>query len=82
MYPSAAVSTDSSADRPKTGVATPAPIFTWTTSSRPVADARSLESLARVSGVGKMKLGPFILFTTLGSIPWNLFLILAGYVLG
>jgi membrane protein DedA with SNARE-associated domain len=29
-----------------------------------------------------MHLGPFILFTVLGSIPWNLFLVLAGYLLG
>ena len=47
---------------------------------RMVPVVRSLVSFG--AGVGKMKLGPFILFTTLGSIPWNLFLILAGYVLG
>ena len=41
---------------------------------------RSLVSFG--AGVGKMRLGPFILFTILGSIPWNLALVMAGYVLG
>jgi membrane protein DedA with SNARE-associated domain len=41
---------------------------------------RSLVSFG--AGVGKMHLGPFILFTVLGSIPWNLALVMAGYLLG
>jgi membrane protein DedA with SNARE-associated domain len=47
---------------------------------RMVPVVRSLVSFG--AGVGKMRLGPFILFTVLGSIPWNLALVLAGYVLG
>jgi len=47
---------------------------------RMVPVVRSLVSFG--AGVGKMHLGPFILFTTLGSIPWNLALVLAGYLLG
>ncbi|HEX5827664.1 MAG TPA: DedA family protein [Candidatus Limnocylindrales bacterium] len=47
---------------------------------RMVPVVRSLVSFG--AGVGRMKLGPFILFTVLGSIPWNLFLVMAGYVLG
>jgi membrane protein DedA with SNARE-associated domain len=47
---------------------------------RMVPVVRSLVSFG--AGVGRMRLGPFILFTVLGSIPWNLFLVLAGYVLG
>jgi membrane protein DedA with SNARE-associated domain len=47
---------------------------------RMVPVVRSLVSFG--AGVGKMRLGPFILFTVLGSIPWNLGLVLAGYVLG
>lgn len=47
---------------------------------RMVPVVRSLVSFG--AGVGKMKLGPFILFTILGSIPWNLFLVMAGYLLG
>jgi len=34
------------------------------------------------AGVGRMHLGPFVLFTILGSIPWNLALITAGFLLG
>ncbi len=45
--------------------------------------SRSIRSLVSFgAGVGKMHLGPFILFTILGSIPWNLSLVLAGYLLG
>ena len=51
-YPSAAVSTDSSADSPNTGVATPPVTRTWTTSRRPVADGRSRASRARTTGSG------------------------------
>jgi membrane protein DedA with SNARE-associated domain len=47
---------------------------------RMVPVVRSLVSFG--AGVGRMKLGPFILFTVLGSIPWNLALVLAGYLLG
>jgi membrane protein DedA with SNARE-associated domain len=47
---------------------------------RTVPVVRSLVSFG--AGVGKMHLGPFILFTILGSIPWNLFLVMAGYLLG
>jgi membrane protein DedA with SNARE-associated domain len=47
---------------------------------RMVPVVRSLVSFG--AGVGKMHLGPFILFTTLGSIPWNLALVMAGYLLG
>jgi membrane protein DedA with SNARE-associated domain len=47
---------------------------------RMVPVVRSLVSFG--AGVGKMRLGPFILFTTLGSIPWNLALVLAGSLLG
>jgi len=47
---------------------------------RMVPVVRSLVSFG--AGVGRMRMGPFILFTVLGSIPWNLFLVLAGYVLG
>ena len=51
-YPSAAVSTDSSADGPNTGVATPCATRTWTTSRRPAADGRSRASRARTAGSG------------------------------
>ena len=47
---------------------------------RMVPVVRSLVSFG--AGVGRMRLGPFILFTVLGSIPWNLFLILTGFLLG
>lgn len=47
---------------------------------RMVPVIRSLVSFG--AGVGKMHLGPFILFTILGSVPWNAALILAGYLLG
>lgn len=47
---------------------------------RMVPVVRSLVSFA--AGVGRMRLGPFVLFTVLGSIPWNLGLIVAGYLLG
>src|SRR5262249_32453260 len=52
MHPSASVSTDSRADAPNSGVATPPPTLTWTTSRRPVADARSRDSVALVDGSG------------------------------
>lgn len=47
---------------------------------RMVPVVRSLVSFG--AGVGRMHLAPFILFTVLGSIPWNLALVLAGYLLG
>jgi membrane protein DedA with SNARE-associated domain len=47
---------------------------------RMVPVVRSLVSFG--AGVGRMRLGPFILFTVLGSIPWNLALVGAGYLLG
>ena len=47
---------------------------------RMVPVVRSLVSFG--AGVGRMKLLPFIVFTVLGSIPWNLGLVLAGYLLG
>jgi membrane protein DedA with SNARE-associated domain len=47
---------------------------------RMVPVIRSLVSFG--AGVGRMHLGPFVLFTILGSVPWNLALILAGYLLG
>ena len=47
---------------------------------RVIPVVRSLVSFA--AGVARMPLGPFILFTVLGSIPWNAFLIGAGYLLG
>jgi membrane protein DedA with SNARE-associated domain len=47
---------------------------------RMIPVVRSLVSFG--AGVGRMHLGPFILFTILGSIPWNLALVLAGYLLG
>ena len=47
---------------------------------RMVPVVRSLVSFG--AGVGRMHLGPFILFTILGSVPWNAALILAGYLLG
>jgi membrane protein DedA with SNARE-associated domain len=34
------------------------------------------------AGVARMPLGRFILFSTLGSLPWNAALLLAGYLLG
>jgi membrane protein DedA with SNARE-associated domain len=34
------------------------------------------------AGVGRVPLGPFILWTVLGAIPWNAALVYAGYVLG
>ena len=47
---------------------------------RMVPVVRSLVSFG--AGVGRMRLAPFIVFTVLGSIPWNLALVLAGYALG
>jgi membrane protein DedA with SNARE-associated domain len=47
---------------------------------RMVPVVRSLVSFG--AGVGKMPLAPFVLFTVLGSIPWNLALVLGGYALG
>lgn len=47
---------------------------------RMVPVVRSLVSFG--AGVGKMDLRPFVVFTILGSAPWNLALILAGYLLG
>lgn len=47
---------------------------------RMIPVVRSLVSFA--AGVARMPLGPFVLFTILGSIPWNLLLIGAGYLLG
>ncbi|HET9497713.1 MAG TPA: DedA family protein [Candidatus Limnocylindria bacterium] len=34
------------------------------------------------AGVARMRLGRFLLFTALGSIPWNLAMVIAGWVLG
>src|ERR1700746_2820380 len=51
-YPSAAVSTDSSADSPNTGVATPCATRTWTTSRRPGADGRGRGRRGRTAGSG------------------------------
>ena len=34
------------------------------------------------AGVARMPLGRFVLFSTLGSLPWNAALLLAGYLLG
>jgi membrane protein DedA with SNARE-associated domain len=34
------------------------------------------------AGIARMPLGRFILFSTLGSLPWNLALIVAGFVVG
>ena len=47
---------------------------------RMIPVVRSLVSFG--AGVGRMRLAPFIVFTVLGSIPWNLGLVLAGYALG
>ena len=47
---------------------------------RMVPVVRSLVSFG--AGVGRMRLLPFVCFTVLGSIPWNLALVLAGYALG
>ena len=47
---------------------------------RMVPVVRSLVSFG--AGIGRMPLGPFVLFTILGSAPWNLALILAGYLMG
>ncbi len=47
---------------------------------RMVPVVRSLVSFG--AGVGRMPLVPFAVFTVLGSIPWNLALVLAGYLLG
>jgi membrane protein DedA with SNARE-associated domain len=34
------------------------------------------------AGVARMPVGRFVLFSTLGSLPWNAGLLLAGYLLG
>jgi len=47
---------------------------------RMIPVVRSLVSFA--AGIARMPLGPFVLFTVLGSVPWNLFLVVAGYLLG
>jgi membrane protein DedA with SNARE-associated domain len=47
---------------------------------RMVPVVRSLVSFG--AGVGRMPLLPFVVFTVLGSIPWNLALIGTGYLLG
>jgi membrane protein DedA with SNARE-associated domain len=47
---------------------------------RMIPVVRSLVSFG--AGVGRMPLAPFALFTVLGSIPWNLALVLGGYALG
>ena len=41
---------------------------------------RSLVSFA--AGVARMPLGPFVLFTFLGSLPWTILLVFAGVQLG
>jgi len=48
--------------------------------SRMIPVVRSLVSFG--AGVGRMPLLPFAVFTVLGSIPWNLALVGAGYLLG
>ena len=57
-YPSARVRTDSRADGPNTGSATPSCTRTWTTSSRPAAEARLRDSRARVDGSGGTDVQP------------------------
>jgi membrane protein DedA with SNARE-associated domain len=47
---------------------------------RMIPVVRSLVSFG--AGLGRMPLLPFIVFTVLGSIPWNLALVIAGYLLG
>lgn len=47
---------------------------------RMIPVVRSLVSFG--AGVGRMPLLPFVVFTVLGSIPWNLALVGAGYLLG
>ena len=34
------------------------------------------------AGISRMPIGRFVLFSTLGSLPWNLALIWAGFVVG
>lgn len=34
------------------------------------------------AGIARMQMGPFILFSTLGSLPWNAALIAAGFMVG
>jgi membrane protein DedA with SNARE-associated domain len=34
------------------------------------------------AGISRMSMGRFLLFTTLGSLPWNLGLIVAGFIVG
>ena len=34
------------------------------------------------AGIARMSLGPFIVFSTLGSLPWNAALVYAGFVVG
>jgi membrane protein DedA with SNARE-associated domain len=34
------------------------------------------------AGISRMRMGPFLLFSTLGSLPWNAALIYAGFVVG
>jgi membrane protein DedA with SNARE-associated domain len=34
------------------------------------------------AGIARMSLGPFVLFSVLGSLPWNAALIYAGFVVG
>jgi membrane protein DedA with SNARE-associated domain len=47
---------------------------------RMVPVIRSLVSFA--AGIARMRLGPFILWTALGSLPWTFLLVLAGQQLG
>lgn len=47
---------------------------------RMIPVVRSLVSFG--AGLGRMPLLPFMVFTVLGSIPWNLALVGAGYLLG
>ena len=53
MYPSAAPSTDSRAEAPNSGVATPSRTATWTMSRRPAADGTSRSRRARRGRVGR-----------------------------
>lgn len=38
--------------------------------------------ISLVAGTGRMRLGPFIIYTFLGTLPWSIALTYAGYLLG
>jgi membrane protein DedA with SNARE-associated domain len=48
--------------------------------ARMIPVVRSLVSFA--AGIARMRLGPFVVFTFLGSLPWTAALVVAGYALG